>query len=540
MNLSVISPRANRGPPGLREFIRSFVLRGAEPSRALGVAVAAALITVETFWLLLARSDLSILAFAALYLAGVLVLSVAWGLALAVSTAVISGLALAYFDTWPAVDGAFLSSKTIVIVGVFVAVAVTTHVVSTRVREFRPGAEAEEKWSSLGRVARQHHSRRLRIGSLFRIGAVAILLAAMIVGTPRSQWTPQVVLIGMYAVAAIWAIRVSFSSGATFTLTPQRQLVFALADIAVVFGFQMLSGGGFLPMLVLALAPLMVVPEVSWRGAAVVMLVAVSAFSVALVRDPVVMAELNWPQTLFVIALYATVCAIALVAAYVEARHFDEIAALIISRETLLASTMTATDELQRGVAQSIHDGALQDIMVARQELLELAQATPSVHVDRALASLDETTTRLRQAVFVLHPVVVEQLGLGPAIEKLASDVSGRCGITITTEVENTVAGEFDSILFAAVRELLSNAVRHSNASRITVRLAVDGATVRLDVADNGIGLSPQLAAERIAEGHIGLASHRARVETANGVLTVVDEPVGTHIRIEMPYTPIQ
>jgi two-component system NarL family sensor kinase len=515
------------------------VLRGAEPSLALGVAVAAALITVETFGVLLVRSGHSLVAFAALYLVGVVVLSVTWGLGLAMLTAVASGITLAYFDAWPAANVALLNTKTMGIVAVFVAVAVTTHVVATRVRVSRSGAEAEQRWSTLGRVARQHQSRRLRIGSLFRIGAVVILLAAMVVGTPGGHWTPQIVLVGTYAVAAIWAIRVSFSSISTSTLTPQRQLVFALADIAVVFGFALLCGGGLLPLLVLALVPLMVVPEVSWRGAAVVMLVAVAAFVAALLQDAAVLAELSWPQALFVISLYATVCAIALVAAYVEARHFEEIAALIISREALLASTMTATDELQRGVAETIHDGALQDLMVARQELLELAASSPSVHVERALASLDETTTRLRQAVFVLHPVVVEQLGLGPAIEKLASDVGERSGIPISTEVADTTATELDSILFGAIRELLSNAVRHSHASRITVRLAVIGHVLRLDVADNGVGLSAETATERIAEGHIGLASHRARVETADGIFTVVDEPVGTHIRIEMPYSAI-
>lgn len=536
MSVSVVSPRVRRGPPGLRELIRTTVLRGAEPSRALGVAVAAALITVETFGVLLVRSGHSIVALAALYLVGVVVLSVAWGLGLAVLTAMASGIALAYFDAWPANNVALLNTKTGWIVTVFVAVAITTHVVATRARVSRSGSAAEQQWSSLGQVARRHHSRRLRIGSLFRIGAVVILLAAMTVGTPRGHWIPVIVLIGIYAVAAIWAIRVSFSSVSTPTLTPQRQLVFALADIAVVFGFALLSGGGMLALLVLALVPLMVVPEVSWRGAAVVMLVAVVAFVAVLVQDAAALAELSWAQTMFVISLYGTVCAIALVAAYVEARHFEEIAALIISREALLASTMTATDQLQRGVAQTIHDGALQDIMVARQELLELAASSPSVHVERALASLDETTTRLRQAVFVLHPVVVEQLGLGPAIEKLASDVGARSGIPISTDVADTTATELDSILFGTVRELLSNAVRHSHASRITVRLAVIGQVLQLDVADNGVGLSAERATERIAEGHIGLASHRARVETADGVFTVVDEPVGTHIRVEMPY----
>jgi two-component system NarL family sensor kinase len=57
-------------------------------------------------------------------------------------------------------------------------------------------------------------------------------------------------------------------------------------------------------------------------------------------------------------------------------------------------------------------------------------------------------------------------------------------------------------------------------------------------VADNGIGINRDAAARRLAEGHIGLASHRTRVEAADGTMRIIDEPVGAHIRVELPLRP--
>jgi two-component system NarL family sensor kinase len=92
-----------------------------------------------------------------------------------------------------------------------------------------------------------------------------------------------------------------------------------------------------------------------------------------------------------------------------------------------------------------------------------------------------------------------------------------------------------DPILFGVVRELLSNVARHSRAGAASVKLEVTDGVARMDVVDDGIGITADAAARRLAQGHIGLASHRARVQAAGGTLTIVDEPVGAHLRVELP-----
>lgn len=85
------------------------------------------------------------------------------------------------------------------------------------------------------------------------------------------------------------------------------------------------------------------------------------------------------------------------------------------------------------------------------------------------------------------------------------------------------------------VRELLSNVVRHSGATTASVRLGITDEKCVLDVADDGVGVTGDTMARRLGEGHIGLASHRARVDAAGGVLVFLATPRGTHVCVELP-----
>ena len=109
--------------------------------------------------------------------------------------------------------------------------------------------------------------------------------------------------------------------------------------------------------------------------------------------------------------------------------------------------------------------------------------------------------------------------------------------IDITADIDYPDRDTTDSMVFALARELVSNVVRHSRATRATVSLrAVDG-VCHLDVVDNGTGISQQDAFRRLQEGHIGLASQRERVEAAGGQMRIVPAATGTHISVTVPQT---
>jgi two-component system NarL family sensor kinase len=394
----------------------------------------------------------------------------------------------------------------------------------------------------LDRVRRVHQVRAYRIASVVRIGVIGLMVGAMIVGTERSEWAQQTIWIIGYAVAALVSLVLAFAPSRRWVGLgsggPHRLEPFAITvlDVAAVTGFQLLSTNGIYPLLIMTLLPILLGLDVSTRRAAVVLVASMVGFVVAVVEDPVMLDDIGWSEATFRFLLYAFLCGTAFAAVRIEDRHARSIAGLSALREELLAQTMTASEETQRLISESIHDGPLQDVLVVRQELRELDSAFPGdERVSRALAGLQMASDRLRQATFELHPAVLEQVGLGPAVEQLVALTAKRTGIEISSGIEYPIRNEIDSMVFGVVRELLSNVARHSKAEHASVTLGISDGVCVLDVVDDGIGVSSETMARRLGEGHIGLVAHQTRVDAAGGVFEFLRVPAGTHVRVELP-----
>jgi len=395
----------------------------------------------------------------------------------------------------------------------------------------------------LDRVRRIAQMRSYRIGSVIRLGVVVLMVAAMRVGTLPSEWSQQIVLIALYGCTAVVALvladprsRQWVGRGRLPGIGRWEPFAFTAIDVLALTGFQLLSTDGIYPLLMMTLLPVLVGLDVSSRRATVVLALTLVGFAIAVLQDPAMIARIGWPEAIFRFLLYAFLCATALGVVRIEERHARSIAGLSALREELLAQTMTASQEMQRRISESIHDGPLQDVLAARQELVELDTAIPGdERVERALSVLQIASERLRQATFELHPAVLEQVGLGAAVEQLAAYTARRSGIEVTTDVDYEMRNEIDPIMFGVARELLSNVVHHSRAKHASVTLGITDGVCVLDVADDGVGISDEDMARRLGEGHIGLASHRTRVDAAGGLLIFLDAPAGTHVCVELP-----
>jgi two-component system, NarL family, sensor kinase len=396
---------------------------------------------------------------------------------------------------------------------------------------------AETSDAELRRVRRAHQLRSYRIGSVVRIGVVGLMVAAMIIGTDRSEWPQQSVLIVVYAFVALCAVALAFSPLHRFIAMGRLEpFAFNVIDVVALTVFQLLSTDGIYPLLIMTMLPILLGLDVSSRRAAVVLVFSMVGFAIAVLQDPVMVRSVGWFEASFRFVLYGFLCGTAFLVVRIEERHTRSVAGLSALREELLAQTMTASDVLQRRISESLHDGPLQDVLAVRQELVELDTAFPGdERVGRALAGLQAASERLRQATFELHPAVLEQVGLGAAVQQLASYTAQRSGIEVSIDVDYPIRNEIDPIVFGVVRELLSNVVRHSRARHASVTVGITDATCVVHVADDGVGLSDETMARRLGEGHIGLASHRTRVDAAGGVFVLLDAPVGTHVCVELP-----
>jgi two-component system NarL family sensor kinase len=175
-------------------------------------------------------------------------------------------------------------------------------------------------------------------------------------------------------------------------------------------------------------------------------------------------------------------------------------------------------------------------LLVARQDLVGELRAA---NLHRARAALDAAIDQLRDAIFELHPAVLEHVGLAAAVEAVAERAARRGGFEVAVEIEVSSSGgpsEGDVLLLMTSRELLANAAEHSGASRVTVRIFEPQGRVFLEVRDDGCGFERRRLRRALEEGHIGLASTAERIAAVGGTFEIESTPgSGTTIRASVP-----
>jgi two-component system NarL family sensor kinase len=217
-------------------------------------------------------------------------------------------------------------------------------------------------------------------------------------------------------------------------------------------------------------------------------------------------------------------------------RRQAALADLAATRRALVQQTLDVEARERRRLAEELHDHAIQNVLVARQEIADVARGVPGAD-DRARAALDETDRQLRAEVFRMHPLGLERAGLAAVLEDLAADAARRGGFRATVEVAPGAEGQGpQDLLVSAARELLANAAKHARAQEVTVTVApVDGAQ-RLVVADDGDGIGPGRLEQAVGQGHIGVAATIERIRAVGGEVEVRTAPgAGTTVTVTIP-----
>jgi signal transduction histidine kinase len=210
------------------------------------------------------------------------------------------------------------------------------------------------------------------------------------------------------------------------------------------------------------------------------------------------------------------------------------LAARTTELERLAARMIHQHEDERRRLSRELHDETAQVFTAVKLELgLAREGASPDLvpRLDRALRLIDTGIGSIRNVTDDLRPSLLDELGLVPALRALARDLDGRGGLAISLEAPSThppLTPEAELALFRAMQEALANAVRHADASRVDVRLAVREGTVELEVTDDGRGLP---AGARLSEferaGHMGLAGMRERIVLLGGTVLVGAAPTG-------------
>lgn len=223
---------------------------------------------------------------------------------------------------------------------------------------------------------------------------------------------------------------------------------------------------------------------------------------------------------------------------WIERSRVATIGRLFGDRTNLLNEVMTVEDRERSHLAEQLHDGALQYVLAARHDI-EDAQSDPRA-LERLDQALTESSRLLRSTVAELHPAVLDRLGLAQALRDLARTTEARGGFAVSFDLDGWEEGartSADGLLYTTARELLSNIVKHAEAKVVRIGLARSGGLAHLVIADDGRGIPEGAVEESLGRGHIGLASHRVRLEAAGGSLSLTGAtPSGTVAEVDVPF----
>jgi PAS domain S-box-containing protein len=203
-------------------------------------------------------------------------------------------------------------------------------------------------------------------------------------------------------------------------------------------------------------------------------------------------------------------------------------------------------DDERRRIARELHDSLGQYLAALKMNIDVLATTNGSkdnLHsmLDSSSQLLDRAIAETRTISHLLHPPLLDEVGLLSALHWFVEGFSKRSGIQINVDVPskyNRLPQEIEVALFRVLQEALTNVHRHSGSPKVDVALRITALNVWLEVRDYGQGISEDRLAkvrdENVQVG-VGLAGMRERVHQLGGSLELASKPGGTTIVVRIP-----
>jgi signal transduction histidine kinase len=209
---------------------------------------------------------------------------------------------------------------------------------------------------------------------------------------------------------------------------------------------------------------------------------------------------------------------------------------------SLTARLESVREDERIRIAREIHDELGQALTGVKLELSllhdQMPEGRPSLLATlESIAKLVDTTIQsVRRIATELRPVVLDQLGLIPAIEWQAREFQSRTGIQCTLDIylrSVSLSQAGSTAMFRIFQEILTNVARHARASTVNITLQEQAGTLVLEVRDNGRGVTD---AELADPKSLGLVGMRERALLLGGETTIKGTPAkGTTVKVRIP-----
>jgi PAS domain S-box-containing protein len=206
---------------------------------------------------------------------------------------------------------------------------------------------------------------------------------------------------------------------------------------------------------------------------------------------------------------------------------------------------LQAQDEERRHIARELHDSAGQTLTVLGINLAQLIQKAgrnaPELAVDaeRIQETVQQLHREIRTTSYLLHPPLLDEVGLSSALGWYVQGLAERSGLQITLDVPEDfgrLPRAMELAIFRLVQECLTNIHRHSGSRTASIRIVRQTNGITVDVQDQGKGIPPEKLAELQSGGSgVGIRGMRERLRPFEGKLNISSGNSGTQILATIP-----
>ena len=211
---------------------------------------------------------------------------------------------------------------------------------------------------------------------------------------------------------------------------------------------------------------------------------------------------------------------------------------------TLSRRLLQNQDEERRHFARELHDSAGQTLAALGMSVSALARVAKAKSPELAgmavetLAIVEQLTREIRTTSYLLHPPLLDELGLVSAAEWYVRGLAER-GLSVNltmSEDFGRLSSDLELVIFRLIQECLTNIHRHSNSKTAAIRLERQSNAICVEVQDRGQGMSPGRLAEIQSHGSgVGIRGMRERVRQFKGQMSIESDGSGTRIFVTFP-----
>jgi signal transduction histidine kinase len=220
----------------------------------------------------------------------------------------------------------------------------------------------------------------------------------------------------------------------------------------------------------------------------------------------------------------------------------------LLNRElrTLSSNLIATQDDERRRIARELHDSLGQELSAAKMmtdKIIMLNRSSESTNEAVEISNLiDHAIQQVRSISYLLHPPLLDEIGLQSALQFYLEGFTKRSGIEVLLETQPSsfprLALEMETAIFRIVQEAVTNVFRHSGAREAWVTLVKDDSQVVGTVRDNGKGITDGVMEGRPDRIGVGIGGMRQRVKEFGGDLRIGNANPGTFVEVTVPIEP--